>query len=54
MREKNLSGWILIAVGLYFLASNLGFLDGNIKAFLKTWWPVIPLVIGVGVMLGKR
>jgi len=61
MRRNHVSGWVLIAVGLFFLASNLGFMNSslgfleiNLKAFFKTWWPVIPLVIGIGALLRKK
>jgi len=54
MRAKRLSGWLLIAIGLIFLARNLGFFEGSIQALFKTWWPLIPLAVGMGALLGKR
>jgi len=54
MRKKRLWGWLLIAVGLIFLSHNLGFFEGSIKALFKTWWPLIPLAVGMGALLGKR
>lgn len=46
MRQKDVvSGVVLVAVGLLFLASNLGTLPDVNFARL---WPVILLVIGVG------
>jgi len=53
MRPKLSSALILIAIGLLFLASNLGFIKGSIGMVFATWWPVIPLAIGVGMLLGR-
>ena len=39
---------ILIAVGAFFLLSNLNFLPmGQVKAILREWWPLILIVVGV-------
>ena len=44
---------VLIIVGLFFLARNLGWIDSNLGAVLATWWPAI--LVGVGIaMLFKR
>jgi len=53
MRANLLPALILIAVGLLFLAANLGFIKGSIGSVFATWWPVIPLAIGVGMLLGR-
>jgi len=44
---------ILIAVGLLFLASNLGLIKGSIGSLFATWWPLIPLALGIGMLLGR-
>lgn len=39
---------ILILLGLVFLAHNLGFLPlGALRDFLRTWWPLILIAVGV-------
>jgi len=52
-RPRVLPALILIAIGLLFLASNLGFIKGSIGYVFSTWWPVIPLAIGIGMLLGR-
>jgi len=52
--SKLLPALILIAVGLLFLASNLGLIKGSIGSVFSTWWPVIPLAIGIGMLLGRN
>jgi len=53
MPPRLLPALILIAIGLLFLAANLGFIKGSIGTFFATWWPVIPLAIGIGMLLGR-
>jgi len=44
---------ILMAVGVVFLAANLGLIKGGIGAFFTTWWPIVPLSIGIGLLFGR-
>lgn len=44
---------ILIIVGLFFLARNLGWVDGNIGALLATWWPAILVAVGIGMLFRR-
>jgi len=53
MPAKLLPALVLIAIGLLFLAVNLGFIKSSIGALFATWWPIIPLVIGVGMLIGR-
>jgi len=53
MRPRLLPALILIAIGLLFLASNLGLIKGSIGMVFATWWPLIPLAIGIGMLLGR-
>jgi len=53
MRAKLVPALILIAVGLLFLAANLGFIQGSVGSVFAKWWPVIPLAIGIGMLLGR-
>ena len=53
MGSNLLAAILLILVGLFFLARNLGLIDGNVGALLAQWWPAI--LVGVGIaMLFKR
>ncbi|MEQ1649819.1 MAG: DUF5668 domain-containing protein [Hyphomicrobiaceae bacterium] len=42
---------ILIALGVIFLGVNTGYLQG---AVLATWWPLILITVGLGLLIYKR
>ena len=46
---------VLILVGLLFLLSNLGlFHFSHLGGFLRTWWPLVLIVIGLAALIGKK
>ncbi len=53
MRSNLIAALILIIVGLFFLAKNLGWINGNIGAMLATWWPAILVAVGIGMLFGR-
>ena len=40
---------VLIVGGSLALAHNLGYLDINLAQLLRTWWPLILIVLGIGL-----
>ena len=40
---------VLIAIGSFFLLSNLGVLHISIGELIRTWWPLILIAVGVGL-----
>ncbi|MCD7098657.1 DUF5668 domain-containing protein [Stenotrophomonas sp. MMGLT7] len=54
MRSNLVAAIILILVGLFFLASNLGWTDLNIGRLIATWWPAILIAVGVGMLFGRK
>src|SRR6185503_15778043 len=57
MAERRNLVWpiVLIAVGLLFLAYNLGYLRfSELKDIIGTWWPLILIGLGIAGLLGKR
>ncbi len=44
--RTRLGGYILIALGLIFLLSNLGWLPG-LRLLMRQWWPLILIIVGV-------
>lgn len=42
-------GLVLVVVGGFFLARNLGYVDFHFA--MKTYWPVILILIGASVLL---
>lgn len=47
----NLGAIALIVVGGVALASNLGLFDVDLGQLLRTWWPVLLILLGVGMFL---
>jgi len=43
----------LIVIGLFFLGRNLGWISDS-TGLLRTWWPVILVVLGGFLLLKKR
>jgi hypothetical protein len=43
---------VLIVIGVLFLLSNLGWIP-QLGPFLRQWWPVILIVIGVGMLVRR-
>lgn len=40
---------VLVLGGLLFLAANLGLLHIDIVEIARTWWPVLLILLGVGM-----
>ena len=54
MRSNSLTGaYVLIALGTYFLMQKQGWLP-DLGPILAEWWPVILIVIGVGMIVRRR
>lgn len=53
MSSNLLAALILIGVGLFFLARNLGWIDGGIGNILATWWPALLVAVGVAMLLKR-
>ncbi len=47
----NIGAIVLILVGAFFLASNLGLVNVSLRELISTWWPLILIVLGVGMFL---
>ncbi len=52
--KANAPGIILIVVGTLFLARNLDLFDFSIARLIATWWPLILIVIGVGLLFKDK
>jgi len=54
MRSNSLVGaYVLIAVGTYFLLHKQGWIPG-IGPLVAEWWPVILIIVGVGMIIERR
>ena len=56
MNNRNLVWPVtLIAVGVLFLAYNLGFLQfSQLKELIGTWWPLILIAVGIGGLMQRK
>jgi hypothetical protein len=53
MKPNLIPALILIAVGLLFLAQNLGWTDLSLGRLIGTWWPAILVLVGVGMLFSR-
>jgi len=45
----NTAAIALISVGVFFLLSNLGLLNISLAELFRTWWPLIPIAVGLSL-----
>ncbi|MFO8033610.1 MAG: DUF5668 domain-containing protein [Candidatus Bipolaricaulota bacterium] len=45
---------VLVTLGILFLLRNLGVLDWNLGDILRAWWPVLVILLGLDLLLGRR
>lgn len=49
--KGNFAAIALVAIGTFFLLTNLGVIDISLRELLRTWWPLILIAAGVGMFL---
>lgn len=47
--KGNFAAIALVAVGIFFLLTNLGVIDISLRELLRTWWPLILIAVGVSL-----
>ena len=47
----NVAAIVLILAGSFMLLTNLGMIDISLRELLRTWWPLILIVVGGGLFL---
>lgn len=47
--KGNVAAIVLVAIGTFFLLTNLGVIDVSLRELLRTWWPLILIAVGVGM-----
>ncbi|MHB1114630.1 MAG: LiaI-LiaF-like domain-containing protein [Acidovorax defluvii] len=45
----NVAAIVLILAGSFMLLTNLGVIDISLRELLRTWWPMILIVVGIGL-----
>ena len=48
------SGIVLVAMGLLLLLRNLGLFNIDLIPLLRTWWPLILVIVGISMMVNRR
>jgi predicted membrane protein len=51
--KGNFGAVVLMIVGAIFLAHNLDLIQINVFQLLRVWWPVILILLGVGMFFTK-
>ncbi len=51
--NKKIAAVVLVAVGVFFLLTNLGLLQVSLMDLLSTWWPVALIGVGLFLLLSK-
>ena len=52
-RGSGVFGLIILFIGIFALLDNLGFVSGRIWAYILPFWPVILILIGLKIILGR-
>ena len=47
----NVFAIVLVVTGTLFLLNNLGLLEVHPWELLRTWWPLIPIAIGISLFV---
>lgn len=47
----NFAAVALILIGVVALAVNLGWLAFDLLEVLRTWWPLLPIALGIALFL---
>ncbi|KRA21036.1 MULTISPECIES: DUF5668 domain-containing protein [unclassified Lysobacter] len=50
MRPNIVAAIVLIAIGTVFLLDNLGLADISLGRLIRTGWPAILIVVGLGML----
>jgi Domain of unknown function (DUF5668) len=51
--KGNFGAIALVIVGIFFLAHNLDLIQLNAFQLLRVWWPLILILVGIGMFFTK-
>ena len=51
--KGNVAAIVLIALGAFFLLTNLGLVNVSLAELLKTWWPLILIALGLAMIIKR-
>lgn len=52
--KGNFAAIVLIAVGVFWLLTNLGLINVSLLELAKTWWPLILIALGGAMFITNR
>jgi hypothetical protein len=52
--KGNFAAIVLVCVGTFFLLTNLGYINVSLAALLRTWWPLILIVVGLSLFFTNK
>ncbi|MFT4246495.1 MAG: DUF5668 domain-containing protein [Pseudomonas sp.] len=54
MHRRLIPALVLICLGSLFLLENLGLGGFDVGDLIRTWWPVLPILAGVNLLLRRQ
>ena len=51
--KGNFGAIVLMIVGVIFLLNNLNLIEINVFQLLRVWWPLILILLGIGMFFTK-
>ena len=51
--KGNFGAIVLMIVGVVFLLQNLNLIEINVFQLLRVWWPLILILLGIGMFFTK-
>lgn len=51
--KGNFGAIVLMIVGVIFLLNNLKLIEINVFQLLRVWWPLILILLGIGMFFTK-
>lgn len=52
--KGNVAAIVLVLLGSFFLASNLGLIDISLMQIIKVWWPAILIALGLAMFINPK
>ena len=50
----NIAAIVLIVLGCFFLANNLGWIHVSLWQVMRDWWPLILIAVGASMFLSPK
>jgi hypothetical protein len=57
LMRGNVAAFVLIALGVFFLLTNLGLISVSLRELMRVWWPAALIAVGLALFFtpgGKK